>query len=178
MVHFVDKPRSLNLYAGPGVGKTTLATAIFSELKFRNLNIEFVSEYAKEIAWQDNPDWDQDKIFLTQSTRMKIASKVDFVITDGPLLQNLVYTYDAKIIEAYLHEYSKYDNFNIFINRGPGAYNSSGRYQTSSEALEVDEDIYNMLSNTVVQFEQVDFKRDSVNRIINMLTDKGWINNV
>ena len=45
-------PGSLTLIGGsPGVGKSTVAAGVFSELKRRQISCEYVSEYAKEITW-------------------------------------------------------------------------------------------------------------------------------
>jgi tRNA uridine 5-carbamoylmethylation protein Kti12 len=44
----------VNLYAGPGAGKTTCAWEIASRLKKENVSTEYVSEYAKELVWEGN----------------------------------------------------------------------------------------------------------------------------
>jgi broad-specificity NMP kinase len=41
----------VSLFAGPGVGKSTMATGIFSALKFKGIECEYVSEYAKNLVW-------------------------------------------------------------------------------------------------------------------------------
>ena len=46
----------VNLLAGPGAGKTTCAWEIASELKKRNLETEYVPEYAKEFVWENKTD--------------------------------------------------------------------------------------------------------------------------
>ena len=43
----------VSLFAGPGAGKTTCAWEIASELKKRNVETEYVSEYAKELVWDE-----------------------------------------------------------------------------------------------------------------------------
>lgn len=43
----------VNLFAGPGAGKTTCAWEIASELKKRNIQAEYVPEYAKELVWDE-----------------------------------------------------------------------------------------------------------------------------
>ena len=40
----------VNLFAGPGAGKTTCAWEIASELKKRGIVTEYVPEYAKELV--------------------------------------------------------------------------------------------------------------------------------
>lgn len=44
--------RVVNLFAGPGAGKSTLATGVFHELKLQGINCEYVSEIAKDLTWE------------------------------------------------------------------------------------------------------------------------------
>ena len=44
----------VNLFAGPGAGKTSCAWEIASELKKRGIVTEYVPEYAKELVWDEN----------------------------------------------------------------------------------------------------------------------------
>lgn len=46
------KTKVINLYGGPGTGKSTTAGALFAEMKFRGINCEYVQEYAKDKAWE------------------------------------------------------------------------------------------------------------------------------
>ena len=44
----------VNLFAGPGAGKSTGATYIFSKLKMLGIDAEYVSEFAKDKVWEEN----------------------------------------------------------------------------------------------------------------------------
>jgi hypothetical protein len=44
----------VNLYAGPGAGKSTGAAYIFAKLKMAGVDCEYVSEYAKDRVWQED----------------------------------------------------------------------------------------------------------------------------
>ena len=44
----------VNLYAGPGAGKSTGAAYIFAKLKTAGVDCEYVSEYAKDRVWQED----------------------------------------------------------------------------------------------------------------------------
>ena len=50
------KTKVLNLYGGPGVGKSTGAAYIFSMLKLAGINCELVREYAKELVGAEDKD--------------------------------------------------------------------------------------------------------------------------
>ena len=42
----------VNLFGGPGTGKSTGAAYIFSQLKLAGIDCEFVSEFAKDKVWE------------------------------------------------------------------------------------------------------------------------------
>ena len=44
------KKTVVNLYGGPGAGKSTAALQLVAELKKRGINADYVSEYAKELT--------------------------------------------------------------------------------------------------------------------------------
>ena len=88
----------VNLFAGTGAGKTTCAWEIASELKKRNIQAEYVPEYAKELVWDEKRELldgslkNQRKLFQEQNHRLaRLIGKVDVVVTDAPILLNQVY---------------------------------------------------------------------------------------
>ena len=46
----------VNLFGTPGAGKSTGAAYIFSNLKMRGINAELVTEFAKDMVWEDNKE--------------------------------------------------------------------------------------------------------------------------
>ena len=44
----------VNLFAGPGAGKSTGAAYIFSKLKMAGVDAEYVTEFAKDKTWEEN----------------------------------------------------------------------------------------------------------------------------
>ncbi|BCG50220.1 AAA family ATPase [Ralstonia phage RP13] len=170
--------RVINFLAGPGVGKTSTTAALFAELKYRNHNVEAAWEYAKELAWQDNPTFDQNEIFRVQSQRIAVARKTELVITDGPLLMQTTYLTDAdaKLYPKIVMEYHKYDNLNIVLKRSSTKpYNPNGRYQTEEQAKEKDGEIEKMLEEFSVPYITMEFGRGNVGTIIELLKERGWI---
>ena len=78
----------VNLFGGPGSGKSTGAAYIFSQLKMAGINCELITEYAKDKTWEKNMTAldCQEYILGKQSYRMKrCADKVDVIVTDSPL---------------------------------------------------------------------------------------------
>lgn len=44
----------VNLFAGPGAGKSTGAAYIFAMLKMHGIDCELVTEFAKDKTWEHN----------------------------------------------------------------------------------------------------------------------------
>ena len=44
----------INLFGGPGCGKSTAASYIFSKLKMLGINAELATEFAKDKTWEGN----------------------------------------------------------------------------------------------------------------------------
>lgn len=174
------KTRVVNLYGGPGTGKSTTAAALFAELKFRGVNCEYIQEYAKDKAWEfSNSDVTpkvleaQEYIFGKQHFRLRrCAKEVDLIITDSPLLLNLIYTPDdfplPSLRKVVKEAYDMYDNLDIFLTRTK-LYNPKGRFQTEQEAKLLDLKIKDMLNDQKVDFYTLDAGRDSVQQLVNML---------
>ena len=88
------KTRIVNIIGGPGVGKSTIATGVFSLLKQNNISCELASEYAKDVTWEGNHNLfnNQIKIFAEQYRRIyRLLDKVSYVICDSPLILNSIY---------------------------------------------------------------------------------------
>ena len=88
----------INLIAGPGAGKTTCAWEIAEKLKKQGYIAEYVSEIAKEYVWEERFDLldgslvHQKALLDMQKHRIdRLIGKVDFVVTDAPLVLNSLY---------------------------------------------------------------------------------------
>jgi len=46
----------VNLLGSPGVGKSTGAAYIFAMLKFRDLNVELITEFAKDKVYEETKE--------------------------------------------------------------------------------------------------------------------------
>ncbi len=54
----------VNLFGGPGAGKSTMAAGLFSELKWRGINCELATEYAKEKVWEESYAIFENQIYI------------------------------------------------------------------------------------------------------------------
>ena len=140
----------INLYGGPGAGKSTTAAGLFHLMKMKHLSVELVNEFAKDMVWDDSHNIlkDQLYIFANQNRKLeRLRGKVDYVITDSPLLLSLLYmpeNYPLSFHPFVLDIFHGYYNINIFINRVK-PYIKLGRIQTEDQAKEKDEKLKNLL---------------------------------
>ena len=85
----------VNLYAGPGAGKSTGAAYIFAKLKMAGVDCEYVSEYAKDRVWQEDQfPLQHCQLYVTGKQCLKITrllGKVDVVVTDSPIAIGAMY---------------------------------------------------------------------------------------
>lgn len=146
----MTKLRVVNLFAGPGVGKSSTAAGIFYFLKWDKVNAEMALEYAKDIVWRE--EWqklgNQAYIFGKQYERLKrVENKVDVVITDSPLLLGLIYgKKEPESFRNYVRDkWDEFYNMNFFLTRTK-PYHRAGRVQDEDEAKAIDDRVRNMLT--------------------------------
>ena len=84
----------INLYCGPGGGKSTGAAKLFAHLKQQDKNVELVTEFAKQLTWQNRQVDLSNQIYVFAKQHSKLfhlEDEVDVVVTDSPLLLSLIY---------------------------------------------------------------------------------------
>lgn len=141
----------VNLFAGPGAGKSTTAAGLFHRLKLAGVNCELVTEYAKDKVWEQSTKVldDQLYVFAKQHHRLHVLrGNVDVAITDSPLPLSLVYntgvTADPGVAESFeslvWSLFETFRNLNVLLLRTK-PYNPIGRNQTEQEARSLDDKI-------------------------------------
>ena len=147
----------INLFAGPGVGKSTTAARIFSELKMKGVNCEMALEFAKDKVWEESFRTMDDQIYIfgKQFHRIwRLKDKVDVIICDSPLPISIVY--DKENSQPFhalvMEQFNKFVNFNYLLERGV-EYQSEGRVQTEEEAKEVDKTVKRVLDENNIEYK-------------------------
>lgn len=143
----------VDLYGGPGTGKSTTAAHLFALLKQRGVNCELVREYAKDVVWEGRTHLlhNQIYIFAKQLKRqLDLLGKVDVVITDSPLLLSTVYNDDPDLQRLVVKTYSEFRNVNVMLERVK-AYQPAGRVQDEAEARGLDAKIRKMLEDLEIE---------------------------
>jgi hypothetical protein len=179
----IDKPhaRMVNMFSGPGTGKSTACAALFSELKYRGHNVEMALEYAKGNAWEKRGEkfWKtQEYIFGHQAWAVrKLVGDVEYIITDCPALMGLVYIPDdfylPSLLQTIRESHHLYDSLNVFLRRSK-AYNPMGRLQDEAGAKDLDQKILDLLIKEKVPFVEVISNRQAPITIMNHMRDRGW----
>lgn len=151
----------INLFAGPGAGKSTIAAGLFSTMKAAGCNVELVTEFAKDIVWGEHHKafGCQPYIFGEAYWRIyRLINQVEYVITDSPLIMQLVYCPEElpESFKVAIEDIFKmHDNINFYIERGRRAYNPKGRNQTYEEALQKDQEVLEILKEKALDYIKV-----------------------
>lgn len=151
----------VNLFGVPGAGKSTGAAYVFSKLKMKGINAELVTEFAKDIVWENNSRGlkNQEYIFGMQSYRLdRLRDKVDVIVTDCPLFLTAFYNKSPVLGQEFnkvvMNVFNTYNNMNFFIFQ-TREYTQSGRIHTKNEALSMQKPLLNMLENNGVPFNMI-----------------------
>lgn len=142
----------INLWAGPGAGKSTLAAEVFVDLKRKGAKVELVTEFAKELVWAKRFDCLDDQAYVTGTQHHRLwalKGRVDYVVTDSPLPLGIFYGGGAMPgFEAFVtHLFRQYDNRNFFVFRGGRTYRPHGRGQSEDRAKALDVEIRQWLDH-------------------------------
>ena len=156
-----DKPIVVNLFGVPGAGKSTGTAYIFSMLKMRGVNVELITEYAKDKVWEENTIAfkNQAYIFGEQSYRMTCrADKVDVIVADSPLPLSIMYNNDERLTENFnrtvMDVFNTYNNLNYLLLRVK-PYNPVGRHQTEEESNALSSPIICLLEERKIPYTAV-----------------------
>lgn len=152
----------IGIMGGPGVGKTTIASEVFSILKRRHLNVEKVDEFAKQLVYQKSYDLLKNQIYIfgmQQSMFYMLRNDIDLVVTDAPLLANVIYSdyycgEDPLFNELVVREMKKFEH-QIFVIQRETVYQEVGRYQKEDEAKKIDKAIIRTLERYEIPYRMV-----------------------
>lgn len=152
----------INLFGGPGAGKSTLAAEIFVTLKKQQKEVEYVTEYAKEMVFEERQNVLDDQLYILAKQNRKISrlqnKGLEYVVCDSPLLIGLLYYKGtSKIFPELVYEaFQQYDNTNFFVCRPDVPYKEIGRQQTLEQAIEVDKKVLELFERYNVPYTMLD----------------------
>lgn len=167
----------INLFGGPGSGKSTLSADVFAKLKLQQKSAELVREYVKSWVYDKRAIgvWDQIYILSKQIRgESSLYLKCDYIVTDSPIL--LVPFY-----EEYLsnHQVVKPSALNfiklaekegiIYLNfwlERPDHFQAEGRNQGEEESVKLDVIMKKWLQNEGVKLHDLPKDHEERMRIV------------
>jgi len=167
----------VNLFGGPGSGKTVKQSDLFSYMKKIGLDCERVDETAK--VYVRRKKWDElnNQYMLSKKYYETIKAyehEVNFIILDASLLIGLYHnetneynTSDKeKTKQKILEYYNSFSNVNIFLNRKGIDYEENGRIETMEKACEIDNYLKNILVENNYPFAEFKTSEDNTNEML------------
>lgn len=165
----------VNIFGGPGSGKSTSAAGVFHDLKEKGFDCELANEYAKILVWEKRDYTFEDQIYLFAKQYHRIfclLNQVEVIITDCPILLTPVYDLEKRssLETLAVDEHNKMWTYNVFMKRVK-PYNPNGRLKTHDEstAKDLDKQIFNVLDKHNISFEIVSGDTYGKNLIVNKI---------
>jgi len=168
----------VNLYGGPGCGKSTAAAYLFARLKSKHIDAGLVGEVAKELIYLGNEVQllNQAKMLGAQYGKLEDfrRSKIQVAVSDSPLAMQVVYCrglfYYDEIAALNKKLDSAFDNINVFIRRC-NPYQTNGRMQTEAEAIALDHKIKEFMHDDFhyiidATYDDYDFLANEIIKIV------------
>ena len=165
----------INIYGGPGAGKSTTAAGVFYELKRIGYDCGLVTEMATELVYDEafNVINDQVYLFGEQWHRtFRMLGKVDFIVTDSPLLLNIVYNRqkDEDFDRFIISRIHKLESLDFFVNRSD-AFSEVGRIHNLEQSKEVDKTIKELAKNNGIKLIELE-QENSITEIVKIVLSK------
>ena len=161
----------VNIYGGPGCGKSTTAAGVFALLKIHKVNCELVTEYAKDLTWEGRTQTLEDQLYILAKQHHKIfrlPDSLEVVVTDSPIIFAGLYSENPLIKEIALQYFMEQNNINFFLDRVK-EYNPIGRSQTEEEAKELDVRNKQLLEDEAINYRMVPGNYVGTNEITNTI---------
>lgn len=171
----------INFLGQPGSGKSVLGTQLYSELKIRDYEVEFVNEFVKIWTYTGRTvnKFGQYYIFGQESEQQsRLFNKVDFIIADSPVLLTAFYQqlrWGSTSLITPVKEFYKFAEeegvkiVNIFIDR-KFKYNPKGRFQTEEESEEVRKQLLIFLDEHGFEYHHLKVPvKERINTILDIL---------
>lgn len=142
----------INIYAGPGAGKSTTAASVFAVMKTVGYSVELITEWVKEQCWRGEPIDDFEDLYITTSQLRRESAcygKVEYIVTDSPIGLGAVFERmhpkpgDRHPMLDMVREIEKRQDYagikrvNCLLKRSK-PFQQAGRYHTEEQSRQVD----------------------------------------
>lgn len=181
MIYLVSK--LINLFGGPGIGKSGVAAGITYKMKKKHINVNNPYEFPKRLAWDNNIPAISDQLYVFANQHRGIAEcygKVDYIVIDSPILFSTIYHryytkgYPAEMYGKVFHDmvidlHRRYSSINILLERGETKHNDDERFQNYKQSVEIDDLCKKVLDETGSKYYSVKVNGDSVKNIMKII---------
>lgn len=176
----MKKTKIINIFGVPGVGKSTTAARLYSQMKASGYSVELVREHAKDWAWESREigPFNQIAVLGEQIKReARLYGKVDYIITDSPLLLAHLYmqhNHQSNCLKNIINDVRRYTSsrhditeLNFYIEPGE-KYDPNGRFENQEDLAELNGKLKEMLLSEGyrVIFEEPSIQKINDNGII------------
>ena len=148
--------RRINIFGGPGVGKSTLAADIYSFLSKAGRPVELVREFVKGWAYdRRRVDGFENVYTFGQQLReeyrvLKEGPKtgIQLIVTDSPIMLQVFYSWyyglpcEGELLQIAREFEAKFPSYNVYLPRYAESFLSVGRNETWDEAVALTEDMW------------------------------------
>ncbi len=168
----------VQFFGGPGSGKSSIAYKLAGELKSQHINCELVTEVAKDVTWEQNFHQLKNQFFITakQFDRIRrVEDKVDVVIMDSGLLQNVPYIKDERykdeVIQIMKNLHHSYKTINFFVHRPIDSYDTNGRKEGWEESMKIDNETLALLKEEKVKVFEISHSELTLDTVASIVID-------
>jgi len=176
----------INLFGGPGIGKSSIAAGITYKLKKKHIKCNNPYEFPKRLAWDNNIPAISDQLYVFANQHRGIAEcygKVDYIIIDSPIMFSLIYhtiytegypanLYGNEFRDLVVSLHQKYDNINILLERGDTVHNDDERFQDLEKSKLIDLQCKKILDENNIPYHIVKVDNKTVKKIIGIINEK------
>lgn len=163
----------VNIFGGPGGGKSTVMADIFARLKWKNIDCEMAPEYAKGKVWEESFNCLDDQFYISAKQYHNIFilnKKVDIVITDSPILLGIYYgkNESQEFYNLLIKKYNEFNNLNIFLKRIK-PFHQNGRIQNEKESIEIDNVLKEILDYNKIPYTELFSSDTGIDNMIDLI---------
>lgn len=165
----------VNLFGGPGAGKTVMAARMFAGLKMMGVEAINPEEHAKLAILSGRPWLLDEQIIMagkTMETMFNLKDKASVIIMDSPILLCSVYGKNEPPSFHSLIEdvHKRFNHVNIMVIRDNKAgYDPSNRREDEEQALLIDRLLINKINGIGEDYMPVK-RGEDINSILNSIS--------
>lgn len=155
----------INLFGGPGIGKSTIASGLFHLMKTNRYNVELVTEFAKDLVWQKNYTALNCQIFVTANQYYRqhvLIDKVDYIITDSPVFLGAIFSNKKSHAKMAIELFDEFCNINYFLTRDKNTYSPIGRRQSVESSCNLDNVLELELTKNYISYKKIKNKPEII----------------